>query len=457
MPQIYISYRRSAGQSSADRIHEHLQNSFGKDVIASAKTLPPGVDFAGYLEKVMEDTIVCPVIIGENWSANQRLHNPDDFVRIELEKAVQSHYIRLIPVLVDNASMPVADQLPESLQSIVRLSAVQIREDNFKADMQQLIDSLRQMGIPTRNSPTRLMLVAGIAVALLFALSVLLMSDMPIFEIEPTPIGGSGEIIFSRNEDEVDGDIVALNLERDEETLLTSGDADDWYPVYSPDGSQIAFVRSEDGSNEGAEIYVMDADGSHLRRLTKNDTRDVGPSWSPDGSQIVFASYRNDQAEIFVMDSDGSNQTQLTSQNGSDVSAVWSPDGRQIVFSSYRSGDFEIYVMDADGSNLERLTRSDDNDWFAEWSPDGTEMVFTSYQDGNAEVYIMNADGSEQRNLSNHDADDTRPVWSPDGTQIVFHSDRNGNDEIYIMNVDDPDVRRLTNTTENEWFVQWRP
>ncbi len=459
MPPIYISYKQSSNQPVAERIHEHLQNTFGQDAIASAKTLPPGLDFAGYLEKVMDDTIVCPVIIGEDWASTQQLDNPDNFLRIELEKAINAPGIRIVPVLVNNATMPSAEQLPESLRGLARLSAIHIRDNHFKADMQTLIHHIQTMGIPVKRLQKQLLLVASLALILLAAMSLLFLSDFPVLPAEPTPIGGSGNIIFSRNEDEGDGDIVALNLETGEEFLLTSGDANDWFPSYSPDASQIAFTRSEDNSAEGAEIYVMDADGSNLRQLTKNDTRDVGPAWSPDGSQIAFASYRNEQAEIFVMDADGSNQRQLTSQNGSDVGPVWSPDGSQIVFVSYRDGNFEIYVMNADGSDETRITHAEGHDWFAEWSPDASQMLFTSFAPDNdaGEIYLMDSDGTNLINLTDNDANDTRPVWSPDGTQIVFHSDRNGNDEIYIMNADGSDVRRITNTPENEWFMQWKP
>jgi hypothetical protein len=125
----------------------------------------------------------------------------------------------------------------------------------------------------------------------------------------------------------------------------------------------------------------MNADGSNQTRLTNNPAYDISPVWSPDGSRIAFFNVENN-GEIYVMNADGSNQTRLTNDPLYDHSPIFSPDGTRIAFLSNRDKidngwDYndKIYVMNADGSSQTRLTNTADNvyeaapDWHALTSP----------------------------------------------------------------------------------------
>jgi Tol biopolymer transport system component len=79
-------------------------------------------------------------------------------------------------------------------------------------------------------------------------------------------------------------------------------------PMYSPDGMKIAFISTHDGD---PEIFVMNADGTGLRKLTDNTAVDAAPSWSPDGGKIVFTSDRSGTFELYRMNSDGSAQQMI--------------------------------------------------------------------------------------------------------------------------------------------------
>ena len=119
--------------------------------------------------------------------------------------------------------------------------------------------------------------------------------------------------------------------------------------------ARIVFSSKRDGNSE---IYVMDANGESQIRLTRHPLDDWQPVWSPDGTRIAFVSNRNGgNVQIYIMDSDGKNPTRLT-DGVWDREPAWSPDGRKIAFSGYPEElNFEIYVMDADGENQKRLTR----------------------------------------------------------------------------------------------------
>jgi len=79
-------------------------------------------------------------------------------------------------------------------------------------------------------------------------------------------------------------------------------------PMYSPDGLKIAFISTHDGD---PEIFVMNANGTGLRKLTDNTAVDAAPSWSPDGGKIVFTSDRSGSFELYSMNSDGSQQQMI--------------------------------------------------------------------------------------------------------------------------------------------------
>jgi TolB protein len=276
---------------------------------------------------------------------------------------------------------------------------------------------------------------------------------LPVWSPDGSKIAFSNPIPFScrascRNY------ILVMNADGSGVRQLTNGY--DISPVWSPDGTRIAFSSNRDGNHE---IYVMNADGSGQVNLTNNPGFDDWAVWSPDGTRIAFYSYRDGNNEIYVMNADGSGQVNLTNNPGNDISPRWSPDGTRIAFVSNRDGNYEmIYVMNADGSGQVNLTNNPGDDFAPVWSPDGTRIAFLSAPDGyNYEIYVMNADGSGLQNLTNNPGNDDGPVWSPDGTRIAFQSGRDGNGEIYLMNADGSGLRNLTNNPGGDSSPAWRP
>src|SRR5437660_2896397 len=249
--------------------------------------------------------------------------------------------------------------------------------------------------------------------------------------------GLTGRIAFHSNRDG-DFDIYVMNADGSGVTQVTHNTINEFDPIWSPNGQQIAFGRISGCC--AAAVVVINADGSGERVLADNG---FPGAWSPDGRQIAF----NRNGDVYVMNVDGSGVTQLT-HDGTASPTAWSPNGQQIAFISTRDGDEEIYVMNTDGSGVTRLTHSpgrDEGDR-AGWSPDGSRIVFSSDRDGGQlHVFVMNADGSAVTQLTSGPFVDDDPVWSPDGQQIAFHSTRDGGDEdIFVMNADGSGVTPLT-------------
>ncbi len=175
-----------------------------------------------------------------------------------------------------------------------------------------------------------------------------------------------------------------------------------------------------------SKIYVMSPDGSGLRRLTSVDYVDhYSPVWSPDGTRIAFISWHPEgSSEIHVMNADGTGIEQLTNGGGS---ASWSPDGTRIAFIRVVEGASQIHVMNADGTGIEQLT--DDNGSFSNpaWSPDGTQIAAAWDREGHDLALVrMNADGSGLGLLkpTGSVGDDWQEspgslAWSPDGGLII--------------------------------------
>jgi hypothetical protein len=215
----------------------------------------------------------------------------------------------------------------------------------------------------------------------------------------------------------------------------------------------------------GCDIYVINADGSGLRRLTDG----MDPAWSPDGTKVAFARWR-DPRGIYVIDEDGSNETLLFGWSQARAPA-WSPDGSRIVFTRRYGGqekDVELFpgwTLPAHPWWKLGLVRVEDR-YFTEllcydhsfsptWAPDpstgsGQRGKVIAY-DSDYGIHLTSEDGSiggQSYDRSLHalstDVRDTSPAWSPDGTRIAFMFKQHDHWEIYVMNADGSNRVRLT-------------
>jgi hypothetical protein len=138
--RIFINYRREDSLSTAGRLHDRLAQAFGRNsLFMDVDHIPPGVDFVSYLNGQVARCNLFFAVIGPQWlstkneKGERRIDDPDDFVVVEIAAALERQ-IPVIPVLVDGARMPSANELPDSLRPLVRRHAFELRQTSFGRD-----------------------------------------------------------------------------------------------------------------------------------------------------------------------------------------------------------------------------------------------------------------------------------------------------------------------------------
>lgn len=233
-----------------------------------------------------------------------------------------------------------------------------------------------------------------------------------------------------------------------------------WYPSWSPDGEELAFVVARGLASP--DVYRIHADGSGLDALTSNGVAEYSPDWSPDGATIAYERVDpgTGTSDVWVMNADGTGKEALTDDPANDSGPAFSPDGTKIAFTSDRDGaGADVYVMDADGSDVTRLTDDPGDDVGPEWSPDGTTIAFAAARDGGSfDLYTMDAEGGGEARLAlAPGTDEFAPAWSPDGTKLALVlADPGGARRVAVVDADGTD---LTPVTPDDFIlgVDWQP
>jgi hypothetical protein len=153
--RIFINYRREIDAAAAGRLSDRLIQHFDRErLFMDIDHIEPGVDFVKALDDQVAKCGAFIAVIGPGWTdlknaeGKRRLHQPNDYVRIEIESALKRD-IRIIPVLVDGARMPTAEELPRSLKALVRRNAVPLSHHRFGPEVDALARTLqRVLGLP---------------------------------------------------------------------------------------------------------------------------------------------------------------------------------------------------------------------------------------------------------------------------------------------------------------------
>lgn len=212
------------------------------------------------------------------------------------------------------------------------------------------------------------------------------------------------------------------------------------HPSFGPDGKRIVFTNAVQTKRIGGrrnDVYVMRADGSHVKRLTSTEVGESLPAFSADGSKVAY-SLAN---KTYLVNANGKGgRTELTAElpNGG-IGATFSPDGTKVAVASSEGGDSDIFVMNADGTDPVNVTAgSPDAEYSPDFSPDGTRLAFISDRDdAYGDLFTMAVDGSDVVSVAANDGVETAaPAYSPDGKQIAYETRENSRGAIGVFVID---------------------
>jgi len=162
MSKIIVSYRRSDSAAITGRIFDRLVDRYGEEsVFMDIDRIPFGTDFRHHIQDALRDADILLAIVGPTWlgktpDGRARILDEADPVRVEIETALKQG-LTVIPVLVDNAPMPGAADLPESIRDFAYINAAPIDTGrDFRQHMERLTRSI-ELRIPVLSAATRVL------------------------------------------------------------------------------------------------------------------------------------------------------------------------------------------------------------------------------------------------------------------------------------------------------------
>jgi len=232
-------------------------------------------------------------------------------------------------------------------------------------------------------------------------------------------------------------------------------------PVWSPDNSIIAYTSFRSGATGGQYSVFRDIVLSYINIGDRKTPANGGPErqnelpvFSPDGSKLLFTSYRDGNPEIYMMNVDGSGVRRMTNSPTVDTTATWSPSGNQIAWVSDRSGNPHIYVMNVDGTG-QRLLINEIADRPTWASGQFNEIAYAARTGPGYDIKLYSfTRGGEITKLTDGIGTNESPAFSPNGRHIAFTSTRNGKTQIFTIDRDGNNLRQITKEGNNK-FPNW--
>ncbi len=222
-------------------------------------------------------------------------------------------------------------------------------------------------------------------------------------------------------------------------------------------GDRFVFSQKVGTDNNSEEIFTLGTDGKDLQRITKNDFWDLYPVWSPDGTKIAFLSQRSSTLGIYSMEANGSNVEALYDSIDNEADIDWR--GDQIVFTR----NSNLWIMQSDGSDARQITHSAAagtwgkanlpfGDYDPRLSPDGSKIVFERLvndqsPNGNYDFFRLDTSNFNEIQLTHSGYSQGLAGWSNSGDRIVYivaAIDDIGQYDLYLMNADGTGNHNIT-------------
>jgi Tol biopolymer transport system component len=227
---------------------------------------------------------------------------------------------------------------------------------------------------------------------------------------------------------------------------------------FTLDGSMVTFTGPD--VNGIAQVFVMDAGGSNIRQLTHGESKAYGPRWSPDDSEIAYIRDTPDNSQMFVARVSDGASTQVTREpHGAVDPGGWAPNGGSIIFATLDPSIPHYSALSLDlASGQTSLIVSDGST--PTLSPDGAWIAFNSWvKEPRIRLIVANSDGSGRRVIARMSGDDGLEEWSPDSTRIAYIGDSaDGGTGTYVYDLATGETRlvsagRIESWTDNDHIL----
>jgi hypothetical protein len=278
--RVFVSYRRDDSADVTDRLADALKQRFGPDhVFLDVDDVEIAADFVEVIGDWIESCDVVLAVIGNQWvkpseeDESGRLHDHEDFVRLEIEAAI-SRAVPVVPVLIHGASMPNPAALPPTLAELPRLNALELTRSHWRADIDRLLGALETIGRRSGRvvpAPTQAARRRQLSSLLVFAVGLVAAVIIAAVVIVTTSGGGSGANATGRVHAQ---DEQAKTNAREVATVL-----DNCPPTSCPEtalaglGVQIGVGRGEvavgAGANSITYTIISRSDSGHIFKLLK--------------------------------------------------------------------------------------------------------------------------------------------------------------------------------------------
>ena len=235
------------------------------------------------------------------------------------------------------------------------------------------------------------------------------------------------------------------------QTRVTVSRSLDITPAWSPDRNSIAYTSYRSDFPDILIQFIYEGRVPFKPAAGSSERQNFLPAWSPDGTQLAFTSNRDHNNEIYVVNRDGTNLRRLTNHPSIDVTPTWSPTGNQIAFTSDRTGSPQIWIMNADGSEPQRIT----NEGFCDrptWSPAPfNEIAYASRSGAGFDIKIFSFATRTSTTITDGIGSNESPAFSPNGRHLAFTSTRAGKEQIFLIDRDGKNLRQITRQGMNRY------
>ena len=211
--------------------------------------------------------------------------------------------------------------------------------------------------------------------------------------------------------------------------------------------TRIAYVQKQ---GKRYELRVADADGQKPSTVVRSNEPVISPMFSPDGSRLAYVSFEDKKPIVYVQSLQDGSRRKVAAFKGSNSAPAWSPDGKRFAVVLTRDEASQIYLINADGGGLTRLTRGGSIDTEPVFSADGQTIYFTSDRGGSPQIYRVPSGGGEPKRVTFSGSYNVSPTLSPDGKLLAYIGRDEGRFRVMLMDLSNGQTRALTDSARDE-------